>query len=52
VVQVHMIFKHDFTDPWEYDEVRTSKLVFIGKNLDATAHVATARTREQPATVA
>mmetsp|Transcript_2470 Transcript_2470/g.7374 ORF Transcript_2470/g.7374 Transcript_2470/m.7374 type:complete len:212 (+) Transcript_2470:2-637(+) len=32
---VHMIFNGDFTEPWEEDEPRESKLVFIGKNLDA-----------------
>jgi G3E family GTPase len=32
---VHMIFNGNFTDPWEEGEDRESKLVFIGKNLDA-----------------
>jgi len=31
---VHMIFNGDFTDPWEEDEPRENRLVFIGKNLD------------------
>merc|ERR1719379_2805322 len=31
---VHMIFNGDFEEPWEPDEERDSKLVFIGKNLD------------------
>jgi len=31
---VHMIFNGDFTDAWEEDEERESKLVFIGKNLN------------------
>merc|ERR1712118_94958 len=34
---VHMIFNGNFEDPWEPDEVRESKLVFIGKNLDHEA---------------
>jgi len=34
---VHMIFNGNFTDPWEADEKRESKLVFIGKNLDHAA---------------
>jgi len=32
---VHMIFEHNFEDPWEEDEERRNKLVFIGKKLDA-----------------
>merc|ERR1719240_1076510 len=32
---VHMIFNGEFTEPWAEDEPRGSKLVFIGKNLDA-----------------
>merc|ERR1712146_85669 len=31
---VHMIFNGDFDEEWAADEVRESKLVFIGKNLD------------------
>ena len=31
---VHMIFTGDFMEPWEPDEKRESKLVFIGKNLN------------------
>ena len=31
---VHMIFDGNFQDKWAKDEVRESKLVFIGKNLD------------------
>jgi len=34
---VHMIFNGEFTEPWEEGEPRESKLVFIGKNLDAAA---------------
>eukprot|EP00316_Scyphosphaera_apsteinii_P008368 CAMPEP_0119308818 /NCGR_PEP_ID=MMETSP1333-20130426/12785_1 /TAXON_ID=418940 /ORGANISM="Scyphosphaera apsteinii, Strain RCC1455" /LENGTH=454 /DNA_ID=CAMNT_0007312675 /DNA_START=1 /DNA_END=1365 /DNA_ORIENTATION=+ len=34
---VHMIFKGEFMEPWAEGEARGSKLVFIGKNLDATA---------------
>lgn len=34
---VHMIFAGEFTDTWEADEERVSKLVFIGKNLDHAA---------------
>ena len=34
---VHMIFNGDFDEPWGDDEVRTSKFVFIGKNLDHDA---------------
>jgi len=30
---VHMIFTGNFMEPWEPDEPRESKLVFIGKNL-------------------
>jgi len=30
---VHMIFTGNFMEPWEQDEPRESKLVFIGKNL-------------------
>ena len=31
---VHMIFNGNFMEPWEPDEPRESKLVFIGKNLN------------------
>eukprot|EP00308_Calcidiscus_leptoporus_P024800 CAMPEP_0119397606 /NCGR_PEP_ID=MMETSP1334-20130426/140419_1 /TAXON_ID=127549 /ORGANISM="Calcidiscus leptoporus, Strain RCC1130" /LENGTH=596 /DNA_ID=CAMNT_0007421451 /DNA_START=32 /DNA_END=1822 /DNA_ORIENTATION=- len=31
---VHMIFNGSFDEEWQPDEVRQSKLVFIGKNLD------------------
>merc|ERR1712216_43329 len=31
---VHMIFNGNFDEEWAPDEVRQSKLVFIGKNLD------------------
>merc|ERR1719263_2587140 len=31
---VHMIFNGNFDEKWTPDEVRESKLVFIGKNLD------------------
>ena len=31
---VHMIASADFTDEWAEGEDRTSKLVFIGKDLD------------------
>ena len=31
---VHMLFGGDFTEKWEESEVRESKFVFIGKNLD------------------
>ena len=34
---VHMIFNGDFTEAWLPGEERTSKLVFIGKNLDHDA---------------
>jgi len=34
---VHMIFNGNFEDPWTADEVKESKLVFIGKNLDHAA---------------
>jgi len=34
---VHMVCNGDFSEPWGADEFRESKLVFIGKNLDATA---------------
>merc|ERR1712118_500037 len=34
---VHMIFNGNFEDAWADDEVRSSKLVFIGKNLDHEA---------------
>ena len=34
---VHMIFNGEFMEPWEEGERRESKLVFIGKNLDAAA---------------
>ena len=31
---VHMLFGGDFTEPWKKDEVRESRFIFIGKNLD------------------
>ena len=31
---VHMIFGGNFTEPWKEDEVRESRFIFIGKNLD------------------
>lgn len=31
---VHMMFQGEFQDPWDQDEPRVNKLVFIGKNLD------------------
>ena len=34
---VHMVFNGDFMEPWAEGEKRMSKLVFIGKNLDAAA---------------
>merc|ERR1719217_1399052 len=34
---VHMIFNGEFMEEWQPDEARESKLVFIGKNLDAAA---------------
>jgi len=34
---VHMIFNGEFMEPWEEGEPRASRLVFIGKNLDAGA---------------
>ena len=34
---VHMIFDHEFTEPWPEDKPRGNKLVFIGKNLDQAA---------------
>jgi G3E family GTPase len=34
---VHMIFNGEFMEDWAEDEERGSKLVFIGKNLDAAA---------------
>jgi hypothetical protein len=34
---VHMVVEHAFEDPWDDAEPRHSKLVFIGKNLDAAA---------------
>ena len=34
---VHMIFNHEFTEPWPEDKPRGNKVVFIGKNLDQTA---------------
>jgi G3E family GTPase len=34
---VHMIFSGDFTDPWEENEPRSCKLMFIGKNIDEAA---------------
>jgi G3E family GTPase len=35
--QVHMIFSGAFAEEWGEEEARESKLVFIGKNLDAKA---------------
>jgi len=32
---VHMLFNGGFAEPWDEHEARESKLVFIGKNLDA-----------------
>ena len=38
VVQtVHMLIEGDFQRPWRVDEIRTSRLVLIGRNLDARA---------------
>lgn len=38
VVQaVHMMLEGDFTQPWAATETRETRLVFIGRNLDATA---------------
>lgn len=34
---VHMILEGDLQRPWRDDEVRTSRLVFIGRNLDPEA---------------
>lgn len=34
---VHMIFNGIYEEPWGADEIRQSKLVFIGKNLDKAA---------------
>ena len=35
VVQaVHMLMEGDFTKPWDTNERRESRLVFIGRNLD------------------
>ena len=34
---VHMVFNGDFMEPWAEGEKKMSKLVFIGKNLDAAA---------------
>jgi hypothetical protein len=31
---VHMLFQGDFTEDWKPNEVRESKFVFIGRNLD------------------
>jgi G3E family GTPase len=31
---VHMTMDTDFDRPWRVDEVRDSRLVFIGRNLD------------------
>ena len=31
---VHMLFSGDFTEEWTKDEVRDSRFVFIGRNLD------------------
>jgi G3E family GTPase len=31
---VHMIFNGNFDEPWQADETRESRFVFIGKNLD------------------
>ena len=34
---VHMILEGDLQGPWREDEARTSRLVFIGRNLDPQA---------------
>ncbi len=34
---VHMILEGDFQRPWRADEARSSRLVFIGRHLDAAA---------------
>jgi G3E family GTPase len=34
---VHMILEGDLQRPWRTDEARTSRMVFIGRNLDAAA---------------
>ena len=34
---VHMVFSGDFGDEWDEGETRESKMVFIGRNLDAKA---------------
>lgn len=34
---VHMILEGDLQRPWREDEARVSRLVFIGRNLDADA---------------
>ena len=34
---VHMIFNGNFDEPWQADETRESRFVFIGKNLDHDA---------------
>ncbi|MCA6243759.1 MAG: GTP-binding protein, partial [Phenylobacterium sp.] len=34
---VHMILEGDLQRPWREDEARTSRLVFIGRNLDPQA---------------
>jgi G3E family GTPase len=31
---VHMILEGDLQRPWRADETRTSRMVFIGRNLD------------------
>ena len=31
---VHMMFKGEFTEPWDESEPRLNRLIFIGKNLD------------------
>jgi G3E family GTPase len=31
---VHMLMQGDFTSPWRPGESKTSRLVFIGRNLD------------------
>merc|ERR1711998_125079 len=51
---VHMIFDGNFTEPWQPDEDKENKLVFIGKNLNAkelkaafAACLSTAETKEK-----
>ncbi|HZC17208.1 MAG TPA: GTP-binding protein, partial [Caulobacteraceae bacterium] len=34
---VHMILEGDLQRPWRGDEARTSRMVFIGRNLDEVA---------------